>query len=551
MKLAPRHLKRYKDVALLFLKHAHPGVLDPELFAEEREPGHPAPGSGKADELADDLESLGPTFVKIGQLLSTRGDLLPPAHLEALSRLQDHVEPVPFEELEPLVQEELGVRLSKAFADFDREPYASASLGQVHRATLRSGRKVAVKIQRPHIRRQIAEDMESLAEIAAFMDEHTELGKRYEFCRLVDQFRGSILRELDYQKEAANLQELRENLRDYRRLVVPDVIHDFTTSRVLTMEFVDGTKLTKLSGAVKADLDGEALAEELFHAYLDQILVHGFFHADPHPGNLLLTPDHRIAILDLGMVGRVNQRLRDHLVHLLAGVSDGDGIQTAEAALRITEPRVENVDRAAFIREIETVVGENKSASLESLKMGSLVLRVTNICAQCGLRVPQEIAMLGKTFLNLDRIGEELAPAFDPNHSVRRHMQEISRGRMKQTLTSANFLGLLTEAKEFLGQFPARMNRIFELMADNKLRVHVDAIDEKLLIRGFQKVANRITLGLILASIVVGAALIMRIETDFRLFGYPGLAMILFLVACAGGLALAATIVFSDRRDQE
>jgi ubiquinone biosynthesis protein len=247
VKLAPRHLKRYKDVAYLFLKHAHKGVLDQTDFESERGHGDVEDGRDKGDDLAADLEKLGPSFVKVGQLLSTRGDLLPAPYLEALSRLQDDVDPVPYEQIEELVQEELGVRISKAFDVFEKEPYGSASLGQVHRATLRSGKRVAVKVQRPNVRRQIVEDMESFAEIADFMDHNTELGKRYEFSRLVDQFRGSIMRELDYQKEAASLRELRENLREFRNLVIPDVVDDFTTSRVLTMEFIEGTKLTSLS----------------------------------------------------------------------------------------------------------------------------------------------------------------------------------------------------------------------------------------------------------------------------------------------------------------
>jgi len=547
VKLQPKHLKRYKDVALLLLKHGSQKIIEEAELGEQF--GFKPSGRAGADELAADLEKLGPTFVKLGQILSTRGDLLPPAYLKALSRLQDDVEPVPFETIHEIVEGELGVRISKAFKSFESKPYASASLGQVHRAELHSGKKVAIKIQRPHLRKTIIGDLESFSAIAQFMDEHTKLGRRYEFARIVDQFRVTLMAELDYLREAANLRELKENLADYKHLIIPGVVEDFTTSKVLTMDYIEGAKLTELSGAVKIDIDGVMLADELFAAYLQQVLVDGFFHADPHPGNLLLTHDNKIAVLDLGMTGRIHQRLRDNLIRLLAGVSEGDGVEAAEAALHIGEPRGDNMNRTQFISEIETIVGENKSANLSKMEMGKLVLDVTKACANCGLRIPKEISMLGKMLMNLDRIGYELDPDFNPAGAIRKHMREISRKRIKQTLTSANVMGMLTEGKEFLGQLPSRLNRIVELAADNRLRLKVHAIDEELLLNGFQKIANRITVGLILAAMIVGAALLSQVETDSTLFGYPTLAMILFLFAVAGGIVLTLSIVFKDHRE--
>ncbi len=202
MKLAPTHLKRYKDVALLFYRYANSDVLKQGGF---NEPVVEDATNTEANDLAKDLEKLGPTFVKIGQLLSTRADLLPPSYLEALSRLQDHVEPVPYEDIEKVVQEQLGVRISKAFETFERKPLGAASLGQVHLATLRGGKIVAVKVQRPGVRQQIADDLDSFAEIAEFLDNHTEFGKRYELSRILGSFRTSLMRELDYQKEAIHL----------------------------------------------------------------------------------------------------------------------------------------------------------------------------------------------------------------------------------------------------------------------------------------------------------------------------------------------------------
>jgi ubiquinone biosynthesis protein len=546
MNLSPKHLRRYKDVAHLFFKYGGSDLAKASGFEPDSGTGTGEP-EGNAEQLADDLERLGPAFVKIGQLLSTRGDLLPPAVLKALSRLQDDVEPVPVEEIEKVIQEELGIRISKAFETFERKPLAAASLGQVHLATLRGGRAVAVKVQRPGIRKEIADDLDSLQSIAEFLDAHSDFGRKYETSRIVDQFRATVIRELDYQKEAANLCELNRNLKEFERLRVPAVIDDFSTSRVLTMEYIPGTKITSLSGTVLTDLDGDVLAGELFNAYLKQILVDGFFHADPHPGNLLLTHDRKIAILDLGMVGRVQQRMRDQLVHLLAGISEGNGIQTAEAALGIAAMKDDEVDRAGFISAVEDIVGSAKAKSLAAIDMGSVVLQVTRACADAGLRIPAEMSMIGKTLMNLDRVGLALSPGFDPQEAIRRHLGEVSRARVAETLTSANIMGMLTELKQFLGQLPLRANRILDMLADNKIKVRVDSIDEKALILGLQKVANRITVGLILAALIVGSSMLARVETSFRIFGYPGLAMVFFLLAAAGAAVLFFQIQFKDR----
>ena len=544
--MAPRHLRRYKDVAFLFAKYGSANLIDQTGFASDQPSDDPKHAT-EPQELAADLERLGPTFVKVGQLLSTRGDLLSPAYLTALSRLQDDVEAIPYEEIEKVVQSELGVKISKAFESFETTPLAAASLGQVHLATLHCGRRVAVKVQRPGIRKEIVDDLDSLQQIAEFLDEHTDFGRTYEIGRLVDQFRASILRELDYLREASQLAELRTNLQEFHRLKVPKVVEDYTTHRLLTMDYLAGTKITSLSGTVLTDLDGDALAQELFRAYLKQILIDGFFHADPHPGNLLLTPDRDLAILDLGMVGRIQQRMRDKLVHLLAGIADGDGVQTAEAAMNIGTPRGGEIDRAQFINAVEDIVGAAKTRQLAKIDMGTVVLQVTRACADAGIRIPAELSLLGKTLMNLDRVGAALSPGFEPTEAIRRHLGEIGRGRMKETLTSANLLGMLTETKDFIGQLPTRLNRILEMVADNKLKVRVDSIDERALIEGLQKVANRITLGLILAAFIVGSSMLARIETTFMVLGYPALAIAFFIIASIGSLVLLVQILWKDR----
>ena len=549
--LKPDRLKRYKDVAMLLIKYGRSDLISKAGLEESVLPGQlESATAASADELATDLERLGPTFIKLGQLLSTRGDLLPEPYLEALSRLQDRIEPFKFEEIERIVTSELGVRISKAFSDFDPTPIAAASLAQVHRATMRDGRSVVVKVQRPNIRELIVDDLEALGEIAEFLDAHTELGKRYEFANMLTDLRKSLLRELDFTVESQNLIAIAENLDEFENIVIPDPVEDFTTSRVLTMDYIPGKKITELSPLRLLEIDTLGLANELFRAYLKQMLIDGLFHADPHPGNVFLTPDDQIGLLDLGMVGRVTRTFQDNLLRLLLAISEGRGDDAAEAAIKMGQPK-EGFDRTAFTRRVGDLVADNADAVLSRLNAGKVTLEITRISADCWFRLPSEFTMIAKTLLNLDKVVYTLDPSFDPNVIIRERATEILERNIIRSISPSNLLAGAVDVKEFAEKLPSRVNRILDAIGNNDIRFKVDAIDEKVVLDGLQKVANRITLGLVVAALIVGAAMLMRVETSFRIFGYPGIAMILFMLAALAGLGLALTILFYDQKPDE
>jgi ubiquinone biosynthesis protein len=544
LSLKPDHLRRYRDIAGLLAKYGRSDLIFNAGLAGDDET-EPSARRGTGDELAADLERLGPTFVKVGQLLSTRADLLPPDALQALSRLQDDVEPFAFEDVERIVTEELGVRLSKAFSRFDRTPLAAASLGQVHRAALRDGREVAVKVQRPNVRAQVLKDMETLDEVADFLDHHTETGRRVGLKRMVGELRESLLRELDYRLEAQNMATIGQNLAPFPRIVVPQPVSDYSTARVLTMDYINGQKITAASPLVLAEAQSRDLAEELFKAYLHQVILDGIFHADPHPGNVLLTNDGRIALLDLGMVSRLSLDRQEELLHFLLAVADGRTDRAADLALAMGE-RLEGFDEPAFRRRVAEVITRNRDARIGDAPVGSLMLAVAHTAVETGVRLPNELTLLGKTLLNLDEVGETLAPDFDVQESLRRNANELMMERMRRSVTPSAAFSSLLDAKNFAERLPGRINRILDSLANQELKVRVELIDEGAVLEGLQKVANRITLGLILAAMIIGAAMLMRVETNFRILGYPGLAMLFFLLAAFGAAWMALGIIRGD-----
>jgi predicted unusual protein kinase regulating ubiquinone biosynthesis (AarF/ABC1/UbiB family) len=535
-------LSRYRDLAWFVTKYArtdfvtHTGDEGVEPTEQERE---------QARAFAADLEALGPTFIKLGQFLSTRADLLPAAYLEALARLQDDLEPFPYADVERIVQDELGVRLSKAFVAFDEEPIAAASLGQVHHAMLRGGREVAVKVQRPGIRERVLKDLDALHELAPVFDRFAGPSRSMDTARMLEEMRHSLVRELDYREEARSMLTIATQLREFESIIVPLPVEDFTTARVLTMDFVAGVKITAVSPIERTEVDGAALADQLFRAYLQQILVDGVFHADPHPGNVLLTPDHRLALIDLGMVGRLSPTVQEQLVKLVMAIAEGRGDDAARVSIQLSEKQ-DDFDEPAMIRAVAAMVSRYQGVALKQLNVGRVMLEMMREGGSHGLRMSPDLALLGKTLLNLDEIGRVLDPEFDVNASLRQNANSLMQRRLWKTATPANLWTSAIELREFAQQLPSRVNRILDALAGNDLRLKVEVIDHGSIIDGLQKVANRIALGLVLAALIVGAAMLMRVPTAFTILGYPGVAILLFLAAAGGGFWMAWNIMFGD-----
>jgi predicted unusual protein kinase regulating ubiquinone biosynthesis (AarF/ABC1/UbiB family) len=542
-------LARTAQILRFLLKYRSAGVFTGlDLDAASIDPGALPESDGRPEQFVDDLEALGPTFVKIGQALSTRPDMVPAPYLAALERMQDNVAPLPYETIRAVVEDALGVRISKAFSSFDEVPLGGASLAQVHRATLRDGRAVAVKVQRPDIIDAIHTDLDALAGLAGRADRLTDLGRRVHFADWVHEFRKTLLAELDYRSEAENLERFGEHFLEYPELYVPAPVWDLTRRNVLTMELVAGTKVTALSGLRRTEQRMDNLASALMRGYLDQVFVHGEIHADPHPGNLLVTDDGRLALFDLGMVAHVPPKQRERLLKLLFAAVDGRGEEVANEEIAMGT-RLEDFDEERFTREVGQMVARYAAHSgSQGMSEGRLMLELVRLATACCLRMPPEMSLLGKTLLNLEQVAHALDPELDVKSVVEDHLEHVMRGRLRKSFSPANLASEMMEVQTLLREAPRKVTDILCLLAENRLQVRMTGLEESHLMESLQKIANRVSAGVITASLILASALMMRIDTDTRLFGYPAIALVLFLIGAGLGIAIVLSALLGDRK---
>lgn len=547
-------LARHGDVLRLVIRHARPGLIDQagleaELQHLDATGGDTQEEAAEAASFASDLEAMGPTFVKLGQVLSTRADLLPQPYLDALKRLQDDVEPVPVAEIRQVIEDDLGMPVKDIFDSFDDEPLAAASVAQVHRARLGDGTDVVVKVQRPGIAQTVRKDLEVLADLAGVVDATTEVGRRFAFVDFLESFRTSFVAELDFRTEADNLHVFGELLADREHLDVPRPIDRLVTRRVLTMTHIEGRRVTDIGPLARHDFDGAAIADELVRAYIDQILVKGLVHADPHPGNMLLTPDGRLVLLDLGMVARLGHRVRQHMLDLTLAIAE----QRADHAVEVLETagtRLADYDRSTLEPHIAELLSRHAGSSVATLDTGSVMLQLSRACGNADLRPPAELAMVGKALLHLDEVTRCLDPDFVPNKTIEDHTGALLRHQVSEGASPIRLARTALDSARMVENLPRHADRILSDLADGILTIKVDAIDEDQLLRGMEKVATRLTVGIVLAAMIVGASLAMRVETDVELLGAPALAVVFFVLAFIGGMILLGHVLVTDRKDR-
>ena len=544
----PKGMARTAQIVKFLLKYRSAGIFSGLAMHETVTDADTAIPEGRPEEFVDDLEALGPTFVKIGQALSTRPDMVPAEYIAALGRMQDAVDPLPAETVQAVVQDALGVRFNRLFSGFDPVPIGAASLAQVHKATLRDGRRVALKVQRPGIEAVIRDDLDALASLADSADRHTDLGRRMRFADWVHEFRKTLLAELDYRVEAENLERFATHFAPYGELLVPLPVWDYTRRTVLVMELVEGIKATEVSGLRRTEQDLGKLASALMRAYLDQLFVHGELHADPHPGNLLVTPDCRLALLDLGMVAHIPPRRREQLLKLLFAAVDGRGEEVAQESIAMGT-RLEDFDGERYEREVGQMVSRYAArGGARAQSEGRLVLDLVLLGSTCGLRTPPELSLLGKTLLNLEAVSKALDPEMDVKAVVEDHLDQVLRQRLRKSFSPAKLASEAMELQALVRESPRKISDILSLLAENRLSVRMSGLEDSYLVENLQKIANRISTGIIVAALIVASAMLMRSEGGPRLLGYPALALLLFVVAVVLGLGIVISALLRDRK---
>lgn len=554
--LKAAHIGKYRDLALLLTRYGlkdfylqpDAQVMTPGEAEGEDKPLEPDVAARAAAFVAA-LKAMGPTYVKFGQVLSTRHDIVPREYIEALEELQNEVEPFAFEQVKEIVESELNVKISRAFSAFDETPIAAGSLAQVHRAAMLDGRDVAVKVQRPDIRATIEDDLQVFAEIASFLEQHTAIGKKLDMMRAVEQGGRMLLGELDFRQEARNIDLFRRNLSEFEDIYVPYVIHDFTTARVLTAEFVRGKKVSKLTPLALIDHDYSVLAATVTRAYLKQVCVDGIWHSDPHPGNVFVH-EGKLILLDFGMISRIGTDLQDEIIKLLLSITENRGRDAAEVCISIGTLG-EKFIRDKFVRDISDLVTTYYDADLRRTNTGRIIFALINVANGNDLRLPGELALLAKTLLHLDGITRKLDPDFSPPDAIRDYAQSLITQKIAQKFHPRNLYSPLLDFNELIIELPRRTREILDQAATGKATVNLKFAQMDDLLSGMHKIANRIAIGAIVAALIIASALMMRVDTSATIFGYPALAMLGYLAASAIGFYMAISGLLKDRRDKE
>ena len=492
------------------------------------------------------------------------------------------------EQVEQTIEGELHARLSKLFESFDPKPIGSASLGQVHAAELRDGRSVVVKVQRPNLREQLAEDIEFFRELATFLTEHTSAGSRVDLIGVVQQVERALVDELDYRTEARNAAAFRKALATFPHILIPRVIDAYTTHKVLTTERIKGIKIVEIPPISRVEYDFSELADEFAHAYLEQITDSGHFHADPHPGNVFVvlpgrenprTPaeavaddrresvrpgatalvesenearaaavsaapreDPKLALIDFGMTAHLTVTMRDHVVRLLLAMADNNGDAAAETLVEIGECP-ENFDRATYIREVSALIAKNTNQTVEETPAGVVLYEMITIAFRQGLKLPAELTLLAKALFNLDAVTRALDPNFNPSRSIREYTAEIANKRAKREMSPRRILQMAAETSDLVRALPHRLDLITRKLVSDDFAFRVEAPQLGSLLLGLEKVANRIFTGLVLGGLLVASGLLMAYQRRLGMIG--------FVIAGVLGLWMIATILIQDRRSRK
>ncbi len=486
------------------------------------------------------LEDLGPTFIKLGQILATRVDLFPPAYIAEFEKLQDEAPPVPFDELLPQLEEDLGGRIDDFFSSVERQPLAAASIAQVHKAVLKDGTPVILKIRRPGLRKIIEADLRLLQRIVDIAESESSDIRRFHPKEVLRQFNQSLRRELDLAAESRNAERIAANLANDPHIKIPNVYWQWTGERLNVQEFIEGIQGRDLASVDQSGLDRTLLADRGTRAVIQMIMEDGFFHADPHAGNVFYLEDNKLAFIDFGMVGRLTEERREQVVSLLYGMINHLPTKVAE----ILEDWSDNIhtDEQVLTIEIEAFVDQYSSLALKDLSLTSMMSDLMALLRDHNLILPADLALLIKAYITLDGLGRHLNPEFNTLVFAAPYIQKIMMDRYKPEAIAKRGWRNLISITDLLSSLPKDLRKL--LRASRKGAIQVDITVSRLdhYVNTLDSAISRITMGIVTAALIIGSSIIMTVKGGPELFGLPAFGFLGYTFATIGGVWLLLSI---------
>jgi ubiquinone biosynthesis protein len=550
-----RHLARYRQILTVFFKYGFGDLIELLKIEQYIEIGLQLISKNRRNRLEKlsraqrvrmACEELGPTYIKFGQILSTRPDLVPVDFIKELSKLQDNVPSSPFSEVSRIIESELGAPPEAIFDYFEKTPIASASIGQVYRATLKDGEAVAVKVQRPGIRKIIEVDLEIMLHLATLMERHVEEMSLHQPVKIVEEFARTLEKEIDYTIEATNMERIAHNFLNDLTIYVPKVFRDTTTESVLTTEFVEGIKVSEIDRLEKAGLDRKLITVRGADIVLKQIIKHGFFHADPHPGNIFVLPNNVICLLDFGMTGSVDRRTREDFIDLAESVVNRNESRATQVLLKLTY-RDEDPDIRLLEKDVADFMGRHLHKSLKDIKIGKLLNNLLELAFQHRLRIPPDIFLMLKAFSTIEGVGLMLDPGFDMIQQAVPFIKEVKLARMSPQRITGDIFRLAIELFQFVENFPKDILSITRLIKQQKLSLNLEYKGLDKMLSTYDQISNRISFSIIIAALIIGSALVIMSKVPPLFYDISLIGIIGFLAAAIMGIWLLVAILRKGR----
>ncbi len=492
------------------------------------------------------LEELGPTYVKLGQILSVRQDIVPTEYANEFAKLQDDVLPFDFEDASILIRQELGAPIEEIFSEFEREPIAAASIGQVHRAKLHDGTDVVVKVQRPEIKKVIETDIDIMYSIAEFAEEHIHDAKLYRPVEVIDEFSRSIHAEMDYTQEARNVDRFLANFKDDPHIYIPKVYWDFCSERVLTLEYIKGTKSSDFERIEELGFDRNEIATCGAKAFMKQIFEYGFFHADMHPGNVIIMDDGKIALIDFGMVGHLSDDVRNALIDGLIATSKGD-IDVFIEILRDFDAISEDVDLPALKTDLEYLLDKYYGRSLKQLDASTMMIEMISVLRRHQARVPASVALLSKGVVTISGFGAMMIPDFNATILAEPYAKKMMGNRMRpKSIVSGAFKDVWNFAR-MVHKVPTQVTHILDSAEKGYMNVKFEHHGLDRIVSELDAASNRLSLSFIIAALIVGSSLIIQTDMEPSVWGVPLLGVLGFFIAGFFGMGLVIYILKTGR----